>query len=403
MWAWIAVVVVVAAIAASAAGSGDTQDIAEDPPETTLESGSASTASEPPETSELAPSSTADATADTAAETTVAASTSEPEPTTTGPPPPQSDEVAGSPAGATGSRDAPVPAGEVADIGDGWRLQVLNVIPDATALVAAENQFNEPPPPGSTFTIVTVALGYFGREDPKVGFETTISAVGGGNLELESGCGVVPSELDTFVDLFSGAVAIGNLCFVTTPDTASTIQLYASGGFFGGEDVFLAASAAPVAAVPMSSLAGPQDGARATPDRRSPIAIGTATDVGEGWTFTVTGPVRDITDAVLAENQFNEPPPDGFRFAAVDVSYTYNGAEASQVFVVTMNAVGMSNRQLSKECGVTPGASDNFADIFPGGSVSDVLCFVVPADELPTLVLYGTAELGGDASYFATG
>ena len=63
-----------------------------------------------------------------------------------------------------------MPVGSIADIGGGWRLQILNVNPDAAAVISAENSFNEPPPAGSTFTLVTIALGYFGLEDPKTTF-----------------------------------------------------------------------------------------------------------------------------------------------------------------------------------------------------------------------------------------
>ena len=65
-------------------------------------------------------------------------------------PPASSDVVAGAPPGVTGDRDNAVPLGLVADIGAGWRLQVLEVLPDGAAAVAAENEFNEPPPAGST-------------------------------------------------------------------------------------------------------------------------------------------------------------------------------------------------------------------------------------------------------------
>ena len=128
-----------------------------------------------------------------------------------------SDVVAGAPVGLHGDRSNPVAVGEIADIGDGWRLQILNVNADAAAVISA-NQFNDPPPAGSTFTLVTVALGYFGLEDPKTTFETTISTVGAWNVELVGSCGVVPQELSDFGDVFSGGVVQGNICFVTTPE-----------------------------------------------------------------------------------------------------------------------------------------------------------------------------------------
>jgi len=301
------------------------------------------------------------------------------------------DVVAGAPAGQSGDRANPVPPGAVADIGSGWRLQILSVNPDAAAAIAAENEFNEPPPPGSTFSMITVALGYFGLEDPTSVFETTISAVGASNVELPSGCGVLPQPLDMFGDVFAGGVVVGNVCFVTTPADAPVLQLYASGDFFGEVQVFLDASTSPAPAVPMASLAGPQPGAASTPSRTAPTAVGTAADVGEGWQVAVVAPARDITDAVMAENTFNTPPPDGYRFIGVDVAYAYSGSGSGSPFNVTTKAVGSSNIELSSQCGVIPNEIDISSDVFSGGNVTGTVCFVVPA-ATPDLVLYSTAS-----------
>ena len=56
---------------------------------------------------------------------------------------------------------------------------------------------------------------------------------------------------------------------------------------------------------------------------------------------------------------------------------------------------------LSTDCGVTPGEIDLTADIFSGGSVSGVVCFVAPA-ATPTFVLYATADFTGANAMFAT-
>jgi hypothetical protein len=310
-------------------------------------------------------------------------------------------EVAGSPAGATGDRANPVAAGEIADIGSGWRLQILSVNPDAAAAITEENSFNEPPPAGSTFTMVTVALGYFGLEDPKSSFETTISAVGAANVELGTECGVIPQPLDFFSEIFSGGVLVGNLCFVTTPEDISSLQLYATGDFFGEDEVFIDASTSPANVVTMPGLSGPQAGALSTPARLGPTPIGVAADVGEGWKVTVNGAATDITDAVMAENQFNSPPPDGYRFVGVAVTYAYDGSGAASAFAITAKGVGASNVSLSTDCGLTPGQIDLSSDVFSGGSVTGTICFVVPGGA-PDLVLYATADFSGNNVMFAT-
>jgi hypothetical protein len=117
--------------------------------------------------------------------------------------------------------------------------------------------------------------------------------------------------------------------------------------------------------------------------------------------MAVSGAARDITDAVMAENSFNVPPPDGFRFIGVDVTYAYDGSGSASPFVVTTKAVGASNVQVSSYCGVVPGEIDLSSDLFSGGAVSGTLCFVAPASDL-AMVLYATAAFGESYVMFAT-
>ena len=219
-----------------------------------------------------------------------------------------SDEVAGAPPGASGDRNRPVPLGDVADIGGGWRMQVRAVTPNGAAAVAAENQFNEAPPAGSDFTLVEVAMGYFGLEDPR----------------HCSNRRSLPSELPVSNSRQSAA----------SYRTRSTRQPTCSPGgglrqhllrhyrrrrrraaalcqrrVVPGDDVFLASTGAGSGAPALSGLPGIQDGAAASDARRNPAPIGTNVDIGEGWNATVTAPARDITDAVAAENPSNGPLP----------------------------------------------------------------------------------------------
>ena len=385
-WVWLLALIAIAAGAVAVVVSRNDNNEAASPATSEIEP----TAASPPQTDSVAPASTEPPAAATGEPTTVPATTVA-----------ASDEVPGSPAGISGDRSNPVPVGAVADIGSGWRLQILNVNPDAAAAVAAENGFNEPPPAGSTLTLITVALGYFGLDDPKSAFDTTISAVGTGNVELTGECGVVPQELDTFGEIFAGGVAVGNICFVTTPQDAAALQVYASGDFFGEDQVFLDASSTPANVVQMAALSGPQPGATSTPPRLGPKPIGTPADIGAGWQLTVSGPATDITDQVLAENQFNSPPPDGFRFIGVNVTYSYAGDGSASAFAVTTKAVGDFNLSLPTDCGVTPGEIDLTADIFAGGSVSGIVCFIAPAAS-PTFVLYASADFTGSNAMFAT-
>ncbi len=248
---------------------------------------------------------------------------------------------------------------------------------------------------------MTVSLGYYGLDDPTSGFLTTIAGVASENTELETDCGVTPDDLNSFVDIFAGGVVTGNVCFVTTPADAGVLQFCATTGF-SGPDVFLDASATPTAVEPMPVLRGPQEGAASTPNRLSPISVGTTTNVGDGWTLTVTSPAQDITDLVLTENQFNDPPPEGTRFVGVGVSFGYGRDGSGNAFETTVGAVGAGNVALAEEWGVVPGEVDVFADIFAGGTADGLLCFVTPIDDVGSLTLYSSELLDDDYLFFST-
>ena len=103
----------------------------------------------------------------------------------------------------------------------------------------------------------------------------------------------------------------------------------------------------------------------------------------------------------MAENQFNDPPPAGFRFVGIDVTYSFNGEGSDSAFTVTTAAVTDSNVQLSFECGSIPNSLDEFSDVFAGGSVTGQLCFVVPEGSGP-LVLYSAGGFDAETVTFAS-
>ena len=296
------------------------------------------------------------------------------------------------PVGATGTRDAPVPVGQIADLGGDWRLQVLDVIPDAGEVMAANDEFYDAPPAGTTYMMVKLALGYFGTEDPKIGYEPDLAVLGSANIALDNFClATVPDEVDFFNYLFSGGVVIGNACFIAPIDQAGTFQLFGKGDFFADEGVYLELGTPASPVQPMSNLAGPQPGAASTAARLAPAAIGVATAVGTDWQVTVTGAARDITSAVLAENQFNSPPPVGFRYVGVDMTISYNGAASASPAQVSISAVGANNLQQDGYCGVVPNEFDLYTDLFAGGSAIGTMCFVVP-DDGAAIALFATSD-----------
>jgi hypothetical protein len=409
-WTWLLVASAFLIIAlASLLGADDESTTALREAADTVDEAPESTDDEPTDRSDATPSTERAATTTAPAPTTSRASETTEAPTTsagtsttvatttTTP----SNLIEGSPSGTVGTRGDPVPPGGVADIGGGWRLQVLGWNPDATPLIMQENQFNEPPPEGSAFTLVPVALGYFGRDDPTSLFEVTISALGGSAVELSGDCGVIPNQLDISTEVFSGGVVVGNVCFVTTPGDREAMQLYATGELFGERDSFMTIGDAP-AAVALEPLRGPQNAAKATPLRAAPNPVGAEVAVGSSWRVVIAGS-RDGTAEVLAENQFNEPPPEGTRFVLADVILRYSGEGTGSVFDVTFSAVSESNVSLPRDCGVTPRSLDYTTDVFAGGEVGGTICFVVPVqDNALTIYANDTFSFEDDPVYLAS-
>lgn len=109
------------------------------------------------------------------------------------------------------------------------------------------------------------------------------------------------------------------------------------------------------------------------------------------WNIEVLEPLRDLTDAVAEENQFNDPPPADARFMGAPVRVTYvSGPAPASLFELTFKAVGPSGVVLATfdpSCGVVPDALDTFAELFPGGAVEGNVCWTVGSADQADLTM----------------
>jgi len=132
--------------------------------------------------------------------------------------------------------------------------------------------------------------------------------------------------------------------------------------------------------------------------------LGTAAPIGEGWDLSVNAYLPDATTAVLAEDELNEPPPDGFQYALATVAATYNGADPSaSMFDVDIGVIGPSDFETDMfSCPVVvPKELDTSTEVSPGDTVTGNVCFMLPATDAATVVMYGTAGFVNDDVYFA--
>ena len=292
-----------------------------------------------------------------------------------------------------GSRGSPVEAGVAAPVGD-WDVTVLSAVPDATAEVLAENQFNEPPGEGRQFFMVEIAATYWGDDSESVWSGLTVSALGQSSVAyqgFEDSCGVIPGEIDETSEVFPGGSVRGFMCWQVRAEDAASLVLFVEEAFsFEENRVFMSI---PPPGVVLEAPA-PRPGAienTGVGSRGSPVEAGVAAPVGD-WDVTVLSAVPDATAEVLAENQFNEPPGEGRQFFMVEIAATYWGDDSESVWSgLTVSALGQSSvayQGFEDSCGVIPGEIDETSEVFPGGSVRGFMCWQVRAEDAASLVLF---------------
>lgn len=147
-------------------------------------------------------------------------------------PPPADNPPPAPPAGST--RDNPIPRGTTATVAGGWQVRVDGVIPNATEMVLAENQFNDPPASGKQFFIATITATFTGTGSSRFDGSYRLRAVGPSAVSYSTfndSCGVIPNEISD-AEVFTGGTITGNVCWQITSSDATGLVMY--------DDAFLA-------------------------------------------------------------------------------------------------------------------------------------------------------------------
>lgn len=123
-----------------------------------------------------------------------------------------------------GSREHPFPAGATLAGTDGAGTEEISVLLgaanwDAGAVIAAENQFNDPAPAGSVYVLLPVTITNLASEDAVVPWlAVDIAYVAPDGRSFDQASVVIPSELYDVGDLFVGGVGTGNMAFAVPTD-----------------------------------------------------------------------------------------------------------------------------------------------------------------------------------------
>lgn len=156
------------------------------------------------------------------------------------------EEATASTTGADGSRQNPAdPTEHNAIFEDGTNTYTVQVHPadfDAWDVVAAENQFNEPPADGSVYVLLPVTFTYEGPESSTPWLDLTVAFVSADGRSFDEAMGVVPGELSDVGDLYDGGTAEGNLLFEVPSDAAEGGTWAVTAGWFADPMFFEAVS-----------------------------------------------------------------------------------------------------------------------------------------------------------------
>ena len=122
--------------------------------------------------------------------------------------------------------------------------------------------------------------------------------------------------------------------------------------------------------------------------RSNPLEIGTTIEMGE-WELAVTDVTLDATEAVLAENQFNDEPAAGRQFVMFAVDASYVGDESGDPWLdFSWAIVGSEGNTFGASgdtddyCGVIPHSLNDQGETYPGGTVSGNVCIAAESAQL---------------------
>ncbi|MDS2172223.1 hypothetical protein Q7C18_05905 [Nesterenkonia sp. CL21] len=169
----------------------------------------------------------------------------------------------------------------------------------------------------------------------------------------------------------------------------------------GAEDEAATEEAADVAAASDDDDATADDAEQGT--RANPYPLGSEITASD-WAVTVNSVDLDATDAVLAENPFNEDPEEGHSYILVDLSVQYIGddpeGDIPMVSVDYVSAEGNTFRS-SDMMTVAPDSFDSMSTLYEGATSTGNIAIHVPADGVEDGVLKVSPGMFADDVFVA--
>lgn len=137
--------------------------------------------------------------------------------------------------------------------------------------------------------------------------------------------------------------------------------------------------------------------------RANPYPLGTEVSDGE-WTITINSVDLNATDAVVAENMFNEEPESGHVYLLANVTAAYTGTDADgSTPWLSLSYVSPAGNTFdaTDAMALAPDAFDSTTTLFEGASETGNIALQVPADSVGEGVLSFTPGFFGSPVYVA--
>ncbi|ANI90840.1 Hypothetical protein BJL86_0028 [Dietzia timorensis] len=134
-----------------------------------------------------------------------------------------------------GSRENPAAIGQTLS-NDDWDVTVNSFNPNASAEIAAENPFNEPPEPGFQYAIANVTFTYKGEGSEHVSSYPVAFVAEDGNVTRDFDRSVVTPDM-LMGEVYAGGSATGNVALHIQEGKPGVLRIEL--GYFGDE-VFVA-------------------------------------------------------------------------------------------------------------------------------------------------------------------
>lgn len=143
-------------------------------------------------------------------------------------------------AGDEGSRENPLPIGETVSNED-WEVTINSVTLNADDQIAAENEFSDPAPEGSSYALINMTATYLGDESevPLLGTEVAYVSGSGETVSAFDQLVIAPDEFDSATELYNGGTEEGNVA-LAVPEGDEDGALRVRLGFVDTEDHFFA-------------------------------------------------------------------------------------------------------------------------------------------------------------------